>query len=509
MASYEKPIRNLGVTLLLLLAGSAASLSFTVLGLESEVSFLFFIMGIMIASVETDSSWWGFALGVMYLLAYDLLFTAPHFNLSIFDQSDLAALLIFMVVAMISGSMTNRLRKQVSIVEKNARNLKRLNTISSGLIDSISVEGACEFVSIALGRALGRVVEIDLGKPDPDGREGKEALAARDCYEQGCRTGAGVSGYAGCTSLYIPLSAKTRVYGVVSVDMAEGELDEEALTLVDSVITQTVIAVERNELEEHAREDALRIERERFKTSLFLGVSHDLRTPLVSIQGNAELLERSFDSISPEERKVLLSAISGDARWLAGMIDNLLGMTRVQDDEVPLHFQPEVVDDVISDAVTRVISHIGNHSIEVSQPDDVVLVEMDGRLIRQVLVNLIENAIRHSEPSSLITVEAEREGNCMAFRVSDNGGGIAPDMLDSVFDRFVSGKPLDRRNKGIGLGLSVCKAIVEAHDGTIRAFNNDSGGATFEFFLPEAHVASSVDVQTGGQEGASEWHTRS
>ena len=97
----------------------------------------------------------------------------------------------------------------------------------------------------------------------------------------------------------------------------------------------------------------------------------------------------------------------------------------------------------------------------------------------------------------------------MAFRVSDNGGGIAPDMLDSVFDRFVSGKPLDRRNKGIGLGLSVCKAIVEAHDGTIRAFNNDSGGATFEFFLPEAHVASSVDVQTGGQEGASEWHTRS
>ena len=267
MASYEKPIRNLGVTLLLLLAGSAASLSFTVLGLESEVSFLFFIMGIMIASVETDSSWWGFALGVMYLLAYDLLFTAPHFNLSIFDQSDLAALLIFMVVAMISGSMTNRLRKQVSIVEKNARNLKRLNTISSGLIDSISAEGACEFVSIALGRALGRVVEIDLGKPDPDGREGKEALAARDCYEQGCRTGAGVSGYAGCTSLYIPLSAKTRVYGVVSVDMAEGELDEEALTLVDSVITQTVIAVERNELEEHAREDALRIERERFKTT--------------------------------------------------------------------------------------------------------------------------------------------------------------------------------------------------------------------------------------------------
>ena len=204
--------------------------------------------------------------------------------------------------------------EQVSIVEKNARNLKRLNTISSGLIDSISAEGACEFVSIALGRALGRVVEIDLGKPDPDGREGKEALAARDCYEQGCRTGAGVSGYAGCTSLYIPLSAKTRVYGVVSVDMAEGELDEEALTLVDSVITQTVIAVERNELEEHAREDALRIERERFKTTLFQGVSHDLRTPLVSIQGNAELLERSFDSISPEERKVLLSAISGDAR---------------------------------------------------------------------------------------------------------------------------------------------------------------------------------------------------
>lgn len=481
MLENARLARNIGALVLLFAAGASLSYSFSVLGLEPEVSFLFFILGILIASVETDSPWWGIILGVLYLLTYDLLFTVPHFSLSVFNVSDLIALTVFAIVAVIVGTMTNRMRRQMRVVERNALMLKRLNKISAGLIDSISAEGACESASMALGRVLGLPVEMTLGVPELDGPDG---VAARDCFEQGCRTGAGVPAYEGCACLFLPLAAKTEIYGVVSVDLEGGQIEPEELSFIDSVITQTVIAVERNNLEEHAREDAFRIEREKFKTIMFQGVSHDLRTPLVGIQGNAELLECNYESIDPKDRKVLLSQISDDARWLAGMIDNLLGMTRVQDDEVLLRLQPEVVDDIISDAVTRVMPYIGEHSVKVSQPSDLILVFVDGRLIRQVLVNLIENAIKHSASSSKISVSAEEEGRFVVFRVADNGGGIAPDMLETIFDRFVSGESQERNKKGIGLGLSVCKAVVEAHDGSIRAFNNDAGGATFEFALP-------------------------
>lgn len=496
-------LRNVGIVALLFVAGIATSFGFSQLGLEPEASFLLFILGVLIASLETDSGLWGIGLGVMYLLVYDLFFAAPHLSLFIFNWTDAVTLVIFAVVALITGALTNRMKQQVEIAESRALVLRRLSKISAGLIDSTSAEGACAFSAELLGKMIERPVSIRLGSPEsaqggdkreaPDDehckldatqRNDADREAERECFAQGYQTGAGMAGYAGCTMRYLPLSAKSQVLGVVEIDCTQGGIDRAAKSLAESVIKQTVIAVERNELEEHARADELRIEREQFKTTLLRSVSHDLRTPLAGIQGNAELLEKSFDQIGADERGALLASISNDARWLADMIDNLLGMTRVQDEDVPLDFQPEVVDDVIGDAVMREMPYREDHRIVAEPPDDVELVPMDGKLIRQVLVNLIDNAIKHSAPASTITVSAAREGDRMVFRVADDEGGIAPEMLDRVFGRFVSEGAEPGRKSGIGLGLSICKAIVEAHDGTISACNNAKGGATFSFSLP-------------------------
>lgn len=483
-------LRNLGIVALLFAAGIAMSFGFSLVGLEPEASFLLFIVGILIASLETDSGLWGIVLGVMYLLVYDLFFALPHLSLLIFNWTDAVTLVIFAVVALITGALTNRMKQQVEIAERNALVLRRLNKISAGLIDSTSAEGACAFASDALCRVLGREVSISLDRPDGDG-------AALECFEQGYQTGAGAGGPADCTTLYVPLAAKAHVYGVVTVDCSEGGLDKAGRSFLDSAIKQTVIAVERNNLEEHARADELKIERERFKTTLLRSVSHDLRTPLASIQGNAEFLKDNCGQVGDAEREALLSSMASDARWLAEMIDNLLGMTRVQDEDVSLDFQPEVVDDIIGDAVMHEMPYREGHEITVKPPDDVVLVPMDGKLIRQVLINLIDNAIKHSAPQARIVVSSEVRDGKAVFRVADSDGGIAPDMLGKVFSRFVSEGAGSGRKSGIGLGLSICQAIVEAHGGGIGARNNDEGGATFEFWLPLERPADEAAADAG------------
>lgn len=470
-------LRNLGIVVLLFIAGIAMSFGFSSVGLEPEASFLLFIVGILIASLETDSGLWGVALGVMYLVVYDLFFAVPHLSLMIFNRTDVVTLVVFAIVALVTGALANRMKQQVKIAERNALVLKRLSKVSAGLIDSTSAEGACEFASDTLSRVLDRNVSVIFGKPSDD-------AVALECFERGYQTGFGAGGPEGCLNWYLPLSVKMRVYGVVAVDCSNGRLDKAGRAFLDLAIKQTIIAIERNNLEEHARADELKIEREKFKTTLLRSVSHDLRTPLAGIQGNAEFLEKNFDQIEEDERKTLLSTMSGDARWLAGMIDNLLNMTRVQDDDVPLNFQPEVVDDVIGDAVMREMPYCGQHSVEVAALHDVILVPMDGKLIRQVLVNLIDNAFKHSDPTSVVRISAERDGDRVVFCVADSEGGIAPEKLNKIFGRFVSEDAGPNGKGGIGLGLSICEAIVEAHDGGIRAYNNDEGGASFEFWLP-------------------------
>ena len=499
--------RNLGVVALLFVAGIAATFGFSLIGLELEASFLVFILGILIAAIETESGLWGIGLGVMYLLVYDLFFVAPHLSLAIFNRTDAVTLVIFAIVAFITGALTNRMKQQVAISERNAQVLRRLNKISTGLIDSTSADGACAFSADMLSSMMGRTVEITLGAPDADAlaaRSADDARAAVECYEQGYQTGAGVSGYIGCRMRFIPLSAKTKVHGTVAIDCTHGGLDLSSKSFLESVLKQTAIAVERNELEEHARADELKIERERFKTTLLRSVSHDLRTPLAGIQGNAEFLEQNLDQIDADERTALIGSISKDARWLAEMIDNLLSMTRVQDDDVPLDFQPEVVDDVIGDAVMHEMPYRGEHEIIVTPPEDVELVSMDGKLIRQVLVNLIDNAIKHAAPTARIWVSTMRDGDHMLFRVADDGGGIEPAMLGKIFGRFVSEDAEPGRKSGIGLGLSICKAIVEAHGGTIFAYNNDHGGATFEFSLPMEHDDENGDKGGGSAANAAD-----
>lgn len=483
----KKYLRSVGITALLYVAGLLAVYGFSLLGVQTLVVFPVFILGIVIVSIETDSGAFGAVLGVLYLVSYDFLFTTPRFGLAIVSKADIIALVIFLVIALIMNTLTQRLRKQLEIAERDATVMSLLTKVSTGLINSKSPESACSCVERFLRETFERRIAIAYGSPD----EGDPL--ALECYEGNYPTGYGEAGAHGSTMRFLPLSSKDNVYGVISIDCSEGQLDQIETAFLTLLIKQTTIAIERNLLESAQQKSELAIERERFKTTLLRSVSHDLRTPLTSISGNVEYLLAN-EGIPDSTRRELLESVQEDARWLRSMVDNLLSMTRIEEPDEPIQMAPEIVDDVVADAVQKTVKRKGAHELTVKMPEDILVVPMNSQLISQVLINLIDNAFRHSRPDSHVEVAAWGAGDGVHFAVSDDGDGIDPAALPRVFDRFYTTNDGKGARSGMGLGLSICKGIVEAHGGTITARNNENGGATFEFVLPTAENATADEL---------------
>ena len=236
------------------------------------------------------------------------------------------------------------------------------------------------------------------------------------------------------------------------------------------------------EQEEKARSAA---EREELRSTLLRSVAHDLRSPLTALSGTSRMLEEDYDRFSDEERRRFLSDMSEEILWLSSKVENILSKTILDEKNILLHKESEAVDDIVGEAVARMRRLLRGRPFSVGLPDEVLMVPMDGNLIVQVLINLLGNAVRHTPSESAVALSVSREGDSAVFCVSDTGTGIDPAIRDTLFDRFVTrdADSPDRR-RGIGLGLAICRTIVEAHGGTITAEDNEPHGAVFRFTLP-------------------------
>lgn len=229
----------------------------------------------------------------------------------------------------------------------------------------------------------------------------------------------------------------------------------------------------------------LEAERERLRGNLLRSISHDLRTPLTSILGSSSTILENDDVIDKETRVELLKNIYEDTSWLTHSVENILSMTRIDEGKLDIEKRPEVVDEIIAESILRVKKFANSRDIKTNIPDEIIIVHVDVLLIEQVLVNLIDNAIRHTPKNSKIELTVKKESNQVLFEVADNGKGIPNEDIGNIFNRFYTkNKSRNLERRGIGLGLEICKSIVEAHGGEIVAFNNPSGGATFRFSIP-------------------------
>ena len=227
------------------------------------------------------------------------------------------------------------------------------------------------------------------------------------------------------------------------------------------------------------------IVKERYRANLLRAISHDIRTPLTGIIGTSEIL---LGKQEDPEAIDLTRRIQSDAQWLHSMVENILNLTRIQDGELELKKQPEALEEIIGSAIERVRGHAPQYDIDVEFPEEFLLVPMDAKLIEQVLINLMDNAIKHTPPDRQIRilVENDSKARLQRIRVQDEGDGISEEDLPYIFEKFYtsgSNKPYFAR--GVGLGLAICETIIHAHGGTIHARNRaDKQGAEFEFTLP-------------------------
>jgi len=281
-----------------------------------------------------------------------------------------------------------------------------------------------------------------------------------------------------------PIVTPTGRLGTLTV----GHTDEpQAELVIQAVATLLGLALDREFLSAERERITIVMERERQRSTMLRSVAHDLRSPLTALSGESNLLADRYDTLSDAERHKLAVDMSEEIAWLTDLVENILSMTRISESQLVLQKQDEVIDDVVSEAVAHTERLIGARRLSVSLPHEVLCAPMDGKLVVQAIINLLENAARHTTPDAEISLSVVGDGKHIRITVSDTGKGVDERIRDRLFDPFATldrGGSVPDGQRGLGLGLPICRAIAEAHGGTIRAEDNVPHGARFILTLP-------------------------
>ena len=289
--------------------------------------------------------------------------------------------------------------------------------------------------------------------------------------------------------LYLSIYAAQNRYGVIGIFIGQKPLDAFENSILLSILGECAMALDREQSAREKEEAAVMAKNEQLRVNLLRTISHDLRTPLTSILGNADSLISNFDALDEGMRKQIFSDIYEDAGWLIELVENLLALTKIEDGSVKLQLSDQVVEDVVREALRHVERRKNEHKITVDCGEDVLLARMDAKLIVQVLVNLINNAVKYTQTGSKIRITAGKEEKNVWIAVEDNGPGIPAECREHVFEMFYSGKnKVSDSRRSLGLGLALCRSIVNAHGGELVLRDCAPHGCHFRFTLPLSEV---------------------
>ena len=454
-----------------------------------------YILSVVLTARCTDGYFWGILSTVLSTCAFNAFFTAPYFTLSVDDPTYFITFAIMAMTSVITSALTSKAKKMTAEAVRNEQEASALYHLTSHLTDAESVEDiariAVQTISSTMDCKAACLCFDEQGQPertfiqqkteteqvrrsvsDPDGiRHRIENLRTDfDSGEEFCDW---------------PIYGSESVLGILRIpkDRAEG-LTEQQKKLLHSMLESTALAMDRLRVMKERIRTREEANQERYRGNLLRAISHDLRTPLAGIMGTSEVIMDMTEK--DDARFSLAEGIYKDADWLHSLVENILSLTRLQDGRLTLNKQPEAVEEVIGAAVLAISKRAPEREIAVQIPDDLLMVPMDARLIGQVLVNLLDNAIKHTQPGEEISVTVSKNNDFAVFAVADRGTGISEQDLPHVFQMFYTtqGKGPDAK-RGIGLGLAICESIVTAHGGSIHAQNRTDGkGAEFTFTLP-------------------------
>lgn len=432
---------------------------------------------------------------VLAVVAFDFFFVSPRLTFAVADTEYLITFLVMLLTALVISNLTIRNREQAELARERERRTSALYAMSRELTQTRLVEGLSR---VAL-RHISEVFKCQaavfladatkhLGQPIGEQvawiSDAKNIGVAQWVFDHAQMAGMGTDNLPGADALFLPLVAPRGPLGVLAArpEQPRQLLVPDQIHLLETFANLMANAIERALLAEAGQQAQVMIEAERMRNALLSAVSHDLRTPLAAIAGAVSSLFEGKVDFDPQTRKELIQSIHDEVMWMDRLVNNLLYMTRLEAGAVQMRKEPLPLEEVVGAALVRLEKKLSDRLITTHVPTDAPLVQMDGVLIEEVLINLLENATKYTPPGSPIEVSAVFEEEQVTIGVADRGPGIPSGEEQRIFDKFYRTGP--KRTRGVGLGLAICRGIVEAHGGRIWVENRPDGGAVFRFTLP-------------------------
>lgn len=505
--SIEFSAADILKSIIVLAAASLIGIIFYSLGLTEVNIITVYILGVMITSVITGKRIYSLAMAVVSVFVFNFMFTEPRYTLLAYDSKYSATFAVMFIAAFITGTLTVRLKNNARQSAHAAFRTKVLFDTNQLLQQAKDGMEIADITANQLIKLLGKDIIIypakkaSLGEPyiyTADGEPLEEEMTSPDertvadwVFRNNKHAGAGTDTFSNSKALYLSIRVNENVYGVIGIVVGSEQPDTFENSILLAILGESALAMENVKNAREKQEAAVLAENEQLRADLLRAISHDLRTPLTSISGNANNLLANGGRLDDDTKKRIYTDIYDDSMWLINLVENLLSVTRLEDGRMHLHISAELVEDVVNEALRHVNRKSVEHNISVEHKTELLLARMDARLINQVVINIVDNAVKYTPNGSYIKIVTERRGDKAVISITDDGPGIPDEMKPHIFEMFYSGaNTVADSRRSLGIGLALCKSIVAAHGGELTVSDNIPHGAVFTFTLPiqETHL---------------------
>ena len=490
----------------ILFSATITGLLFYHLGLGESNIITIYILGVLITAIITNGQFYSIAYSIISVLVFNFFFTEPRFTLTAYDPGYPITFLIMFVAGLITSNLALRIKNHAKQSAQSASRTRVLFDTNQSLQKAGNRSEIIAVTANELLRLLQRdivfypsqngILEDPIFYSVQDGQDHSiyltenEKAVATWVFHNNKRAGAGTDTLSSAHCMYLAVRIESHVYAVIGIVMKDSDFDPFENSILLSILGECAMALQNEQTRTEKEQAAILAKNEQLRANLLRAISHDLRTPLTSISGNAGILISSGELIPDDKKQQLYTDIYDDSLWLINLVENLLAVTRIEDGSIGLRLKPELMDEVITEALRHISRKKAEHHIMLQQEDSFILARMDARLIVQVIINIVDNAVKYTPQGSTITISTYPKGKMLITEIADDGPGISEEEKPRIFDMFYTATPkiIDSR-RSMGLGLALCKSVITAHKGTITVLDNHPKGTVFRFTLPIEEVA--------------------
>ena len=497
--------KDLLITLLMLVLSTLLGVALYHFGFTDSNIIPVYILGVLLTSLFTRGYFCGIVGSLLSVMLFNFFFTEPRLTFHAYDSRYTVTFAIMLAASIITGTLASKLKSHAKLSTQAAFRTKVLLDTNQLLQKAQDNDDIFNITATQIMKLLNRSVVMYSTKGDklskgalfpvePDGISddlftSDEQTAACWVLKNHHHAGATTDTLNMAKCLYMAIRINNNIYGVVGIHVNDKPLDSFETSILLSILGECALALDNNRNAKEKESAAVLAKNEQLRANLLRAISHDLRTPLTSISGNASNLLSNYDKLDEETRVQVFTDIFDDSQWLISLVENLLSVTRIEEGRMNFNMSVQLMDEVIDEAMKHINRESAKHTIRVEYRDDLLLARMDAKLIIQVIINLVDNAIKYTPDGSIIHITAENKNDFVWVSVADNGNGIPDHIKPRVFEMFYTGdnRIADSR-RSLGLGLALCKSIIHAHGGKITLTDNLPHGSIFTFIIPSGEV---------------------